>query len=82
MSALENIALNDEGFLSDASVWNEEIAAALAEVEGITLTDAHWNIINFCREAAADSGAAPTLRQITKGSGVSTKDLFKLFFGN
>ena len=79
MSVLENIALNDEGFLTDASVWNEELAVALAEMEGITLTDAHWNIINFCREQAASSGAAPTLRQISKGAGVSTKDLFQLF---
>lgn len=79
MSVLENVALNDEGFLTDASVWNEELAVALAEMEGITLTDAHWNIINFCREQAASSGAAPTLRQISKGAGVSTKDLFQLF---
>lgn len=79
MSVLENVVLNDEGFLTDASVWNEELAVALAEIEGITLTDAHWNIINFCREQAASSGAAPTLRQISKGAGVSTKDLFQLF---
>ncbi len=79
MTALDNVVLNDEGYLADASVWNEELAAALAEQEGITLTDAHWTVINFCREAAADSGASPTLRQITNGAGVSTKDLFKLF---
>ena len=80
MSVLENVALNDEGFLSDASVWNEEIAAALAESEGITLTDAHWKVINFSREAAGDAGgASPTLRQITKGVGITTKELFQLF---
>ena len=79
MTVLENITLNDEGFLTDASVWNRDLAIALAEKEGITLTDAHWTVINFCREAAAESGAAPTLRQITKGSGISTKELFQLF---
>ncbi len=79
MTAIENINLNDEGFMTDSAQWTEELATALAEKEGITLTDAHWTIINFCREKAVDSGAAPTLRQITKGAGVTTKDLFKLF---
>jgi len=79
MTLLENITLNDDGFMTVPSEWTEELAAALAEKEGITLTDEHWKIINFCRETAADSGAAPTLRQITSGAGVTTKDLFKLF---
>lgn len=79
MTVLENVVRNDEGFLTDPAVWNEDLATALAEQEGITLTDAHWIVINFCREAAAESGASPTLRQITKGSGVPTKELFQLF---
>ena len=79
MTLLDNITLNDDGFMTVASEWTEELAAALAEKEGIALTDAHWNVINFCRETAEDSGAAPTLRQITSGAGVTTKDLFKLF---
>lgn len=79
MTTLESIALNEEGFIVTASDWTEELAVALAEKEGITLTEAHWTIINFCREQAGESGAAPTLRQITSGAGVTTKDLFKLF---
>jgi len=79
MTTLDQISLNEEGFMLNPSEWTEELAGAIAEKEGIDLTDAHWTVINFCRESAADSGAAPTLRQITKGSGVSTKELFKLF---
>lgn len=79
MTLIDNITLNEDGFMTVASEWSEELAVVLAEKEGITLTDTHWTIINFCRETAADSGAAPTLRQITKGAGVTTKDLFKLF---
>ncbi|MCP4138826.1 MAG: TusE/DsrC/DsvC family sulfur relay protein [Chloroflexi bacterium] len=79
MTTLENVELNEEGFIVNAADWTEELAGALAEKEGIALTDAHWTIINFCREKAVDSGAAPTLRQISKGAGVTTKDLFKLF---
>ncbi len=79
MTVLENITLNDEGFMTNPAEWTEEVAAELAEKEGLTLTDAHWAIINFCRETGSGSGAAPTLRQITSGAGVSTKELFQLF---
>ena len=79
MITLENFNLNEEGFLVDPAEWTEELATALAEKEGITLTNAHWTIINFCRTQAVDSGAAPTLRQITSGAGVTTKELFQLF---
>ncbi len=76
---LSGIEFNDEGYMTDPNVWNEEIAAVLAQQEGIELTDKHWEVIRFCRKAAADSGKAPTLRQITKGTGIPTKELFKLF---
>lgn len=76
----ENIDFNEEGFMTNPDQWNEEIAVALAEKEGIdVLTPEHWEIIEFCRQSAEDSGAAPTLRQITKGTSIDTKRLFKLF---
>ena len=73
------VELNEEGFLQDPNQWTPELAAELAKEEGIELTDAHWQIINWCREKGLESGASPTLRQITKGTGISTKELFKLF---
>ena len=80
MSALANIERNQEGFLVNRADWNKEIAIEIANEEGIAeLTDAHWNIIDFSRANVESSGAAPTLRQITQGAGVPTKDLFKLF---
>lgn len=79
MNVLTNVPLNEEGFLTDPSLWNEEIAKALAEQEGIELTEKHWEVIRWCREAAVKTGASPTLRQITNGTGLSTKELFNLF---
>ncbi len=79
VTVLENLPLDNEGFLTDPSLWNEEIAKALAEQEGIVLSEKHWEIIRWCRKAAAESGKAPTLRQITSGTGISTKELFELF---
>jgi len=82
--ATKNIAgievqVNDEGFLTNPAEWTKEIAVELAKEEGIELTEAHWKVIDFCRASAETSGAGPTLRAITNGSGVSTKELFGLF---
>ena len=76
----KTVQVNEEGFMTDPSQWDKDIAVEIAKEEGIEELGAdHWKIIEFCRQKATESGSAPTLRQITSGSGVSTKDLFKLF---
>lgn len=76
----KTVQVNDEGFMTNPAEWTKEIAATLASEEGISeLTAAHWKVIDFCRQDAKSSGKAPTLRRITSGSGITTKDLFALF---
>ena len=80
LADLTAIAFNEEGFMTDPNQWTKEIAEVIAKQEGIeTLTENHWKIIDFCRETGMASGKSPTLRQITTGTGVSTKELFALF---
>lgn len=77
---LSAVSFDEGGYMTDPNAWTPEIARVLAEEEGIAeLTEAHWKIIEFCRTSAVESGAAPTLRQITTGTEFSTKDLFTLF---
>lgn len=76
----KSVQVSEEGFLTNPSEWTKEIALEIGREEGITeLTTAHWQIIDFCRKNAETTGKAPTLRQITSGAGVSTKELFTLF---
>lgn len=76
----KTVEVNEEGFLVNPEEWTKEIAAELAKEEGIAeLTEAHWKVIDFSRDSAGSTGAAPTLRAITSGSGVTTKELFSLF---
>ena len=76
----KTVQVNEEGFMTNPSEWSKEIALEIAKEEGIPeLTPTHWMIIDYCRQTAATSGSAPTLRNITNGAGVSTKDLFALF---
>lgn len=77
---LETVVFDTEGFMSNPDEWTKEIADVLAKEEGIdTLTGDHWKVIDFCRAQGQATGKAPTLRQITTGAGISTKDLFTLF---
>ncbi len=76
----KEVQVNDEGFMTDPAEWNKDIAEEIAREEGLAeLTAEHWKIIEYCRQAAASSGKAPTLRNITNNAGVPTKDLFSLF---
>jgi TusE/DsrC/DsvC family sulfur relay protein len=77
----KEVQVNDEGFMTDATEWNKDIAAAIAVEEGIPeLTDDHWKVIDWARDQAKNSNwKSPTLRQITTGTGVNTKQLFALF---
>ena len=77
---LASVKFNAEGYMQDAKAWTKEIAVELAKQEGIDpLSEAHWKIIDFCRETGLATGKSPTLRQITTGTGISTKDLFTLY---
>ena len=76
----QTVLVNEEGFMTDPNEWSKDVAVEIAKEEGITeLSEAHWQVIDFCRESQTESGSAPTLRQITKGTGISTKELFALF---
>ena len=56
------------------------MAQAIADELGLgPLSEQHWTVIGFCREDAARNGAVPGLRRIAKSSGVSMKELYKLF---
>ncbi len=75
-----NVQVNDEGFMTEPGEWNKEIATELAKEEGIEeLSENHWKVIEFCRQSATENGSAPTLRQITTGTGITTKELFALY---
>ena len=75
----KEVQVNDEGFMTDPSEWTKEIAVEIAAEEGIPeLTDAHWQVIEWSRREAKN-GKSPTLRQITTGTGVNTKQIFALF---
>ena len=77
----KEVQVNDEGFMTNATEWNKDIAAAIAVEEGIPkITEDHWKVIDWVRDQAKNANwKSPTIRQITTGTGVNTKQLFALF---
>lgn len=61
-----SILLDKEGYLESLSDWNNNIANALAQNEGITLTDAHWEIILLLRDFHDKFEHAPAMRILVK----------------
>ncbi len=76
----KSLAIDADGNLVNLADWNEEIAMELAKEEGINeLTEKHWQVINYMRKVFSESGDAPSIRKLTKESGVDTKELYSLF---
>ena len=76
------IEFDDENFMVDYTQWNEDIAKIIATEEGIdTLNDRHFVVLNFMRKEFEEKGTGPSIRKLTKQSGVPTKELYSLFPG-
>jgi tRNA 2-thiouridine synthesizing protein E len=75
------VEVNEEGYLTDMSQWNETIATAIASDEGISpLTEAHIKVVSYLRDQQA-KGTAITIRSMGKSGVVTTKELYDLFPG-
>lgn len=73
------IHVDDEGFMTEYSEWDESVGAALAAQIGIEMTDEHWAAIRFLRTDFADQGETATLRRVSTLGEIPTKRLFELF---
>jgi len=77
---------NIDGFLQHRSQWTEEVALQLAQKEGITLSEKHWDILHFVRnEFYANNGHVPGESEIRSAmvrewkTPLSVTDLTTLF---
>ena len=75
------IQVDEEGFIADPSLWDEDLATFLAETaEGITeLTEDHWKLIYYLNEYYHEFGIAPMIRKLCKATGFKLKYVYELF---
>lgn len=75
-----SVDVNEEGYLTNSSQWNREIAMAIAKEEGIEiLNDFHWQVIEFLQKDYKEKGVLPTIRRVQKAGGISTKEFYAHF---
>jgi tRNA 2-thiouridine synthesizing protein E len=80
----------DTGFLVSPDDWDRDVATAIAASDGLELTQDHWDVIDYLRDAYLNhNGDQPNNRAILKamqdkwpGRKVDNKTLFDLFPGN
>ena len=74
------IDVDEDGFIQDPAMWNEEIAKAIAFTEEVEdLTEDHWKVINYLREYYQEFGIAPMIRKLCKSTGFKLKYIYELF---
>lgn len=78
----QTLEVDADGFLLNPDQWTPDIAADLAGQLGITLTEQHWQVLDFCRRANAESGTAPTGPRLIEGLGLPEEALNALFPGS
>ena len=74
------IDVNEEGYFTEPSQWNEAMASELAHEAGIDLTPKHLEVIHFLRDRHS-SGKPLTIRRIGKSGIVTIKEFYALFPG-
>ena len=82
----KTIETNATGFLVNQEDWSKELAEHMAKLEGVTLTQKHWDLIDYLRdEFINNNGTQPNTRHIVKamadkwGVDVIQKDVYDLF---
>jgi len=72
--------LDRDGYLVDAQKWTREVAEILSRREMTQgLSEDHWRVIDFLRQYYLEYEAAPPVRMLARQTGLSLRDLKRLF---
>ncbi len=65
----KKIETDQAGYLIHYQDWNEDLALHIAQLEGLTITHPHWEVINFVRDYYEEFQIAPAIRVLIKAIG-------------
>ena len=78
--AQAKLNVTEEGYLTDFSQWTNEIGFELAKEQGITMTEKHWEVIEYLQDKYKNEEAL-SIRGIKKSGVINIKELYALFPG-
>lgn len=83
-----SIETDGDGYMVEPNDWSEEVAHAIAAIDGLEMTDKHMDVVRYLRDEHIDNaGNEPNERTIMKdmknlwGKKPSSKDMYNLFPG-
>lgn len=74
----KRIAVNEEGYLTDFTQWDDIVGEELAKEEHIDLSPAHWNLLHYIQDEYKRE-VPLTIRKIGKSGVVDIKSFYQLF---
>ena len=77
----KEIEVDEDGFIQDPDLWNEELARELARnQEGIEeMTEEHWKVVRYLRDYYLQFKIAPMVRKLCKETGTPLRKIYDLF---
>ncbi|HMK59774.1 MAG TPA: TusE/DsrC/DsvC family sulfur relay protein [Dissulfurispiraceae bacterium] len=82
----KSVEVDEDGYLVNLDDWTKELGEHMASQDGLALTEAHWEVINFLRDYYAKYQIAPMIKILVKEIGKvmgpekgNTKYLYELF---
>lgn len=72
------VQCNDQGYLTNLNEWNKTVGEEIAKEEGITMTDKHWEVIEYLQDQCRKE-VPLTIRKVGKSGVVSIKEFYQLF---
>jgi len=82
----QEIATDAQGYLLDSTIWNDQLAQAIAQLENITMSDEHWQVVYFVRDFYEQFNTSPAIRALVKAmekkygkEKISSRYLYRLF---
>lgn len=57
---------DDDGYLLDLNAWTKDVAEYIAKQEGVDMTEAHWEVVDFLRDYYQEYKIAPMIKILIK----------------
>ena len=67
------VQCNEQGYLTNLNEWNKTVGEEIAKEEGITMTDKHWEVIDYLQDQCRKE-VPLTVRRVGKSGVVSIKE--------
>jgi tRNA 2-thiouridine synthesizing protein E len=77
---MDNVDLNEDGYLTNFSQWNKEVGNTIASENEITMTYRHWEVVDYLQDKHKKEEAL-SIRGIKKSGIINIKEFYELFPG-